>query len=68
MTEDVVHTVYNNYRPYCEPFCRIVDVNQYDMGEIAQSERMACIGTAIMIASFITANVIIPVTLPPIQY
>jgi endogenous inhibitor of DNA gyrase (YacG/DUF329 family) len=36
MTEDVVHTVYNNYRPYCEPFCRIVDVNQYDMGEIAQ--------------------------------
>jgi hypothetical protein len=68
MTEDVVQTVYNNYRPYCEPFCRIVDVNQYDMGEIAQSERMACIGTAIMIASFITANVIIPVTLPPIQY
>lgn len=66
ITKDVIQTVITTFQQQ-PPFNDILNTEEFDMNSSFNRERFACVGTAVMIAVFLTTKVIIPVTAQIIQ-
>jgi hypothetical protein len=59
--DDLVNRVLSIYRNQ-PPFCDILPQSEYELDDVGKQHRYAAIGTAIIIASYIATNVVIPGT------